>query len=101
MATFHHLVISNTLRLKIYITSTTNSVMCSLNRLLGITSQFIKQLKNLSPSTNKTPEWQFKGRNQWYTFKNTVTFFLSFTNAQCFFGHVKNGFECIFIMYIN
>ncbi|XP_058630217.1 protein mono-ADP-ribosyltransferase PARP12 isoform X2 [Onychostoma macrolepis] len=36
----------------------------------GITSQLIKNFKNLSPSTNKTPEWQFKGRNQWHTFKN-------------------------------
>ncbi len=27
--------------------------------------------------------------------------FLYFTNAQCFFGHVEKGFECIFIMYIN
>ncbi|XP_016343361.1 poly [ADP-ribose] polymerase 12 isoform X1 [Sinocyclocheilus anshuiensis] len=36
--------------------------------LRGITSQ----LKNMfSPSTNKTPEWQFKGKNQWYTFNNT------------------------------
>uniref|UniRef100_A0A8C2HUX6 Si:ch211-244b2.4 n=1 Tax=Cyprinus carpio TaxID=7962 RepID=A0A8C2HUX6_CYPCA len=36
--------------------------------LLGITSQ----LRNiLSPSTNATPKWQFKGSNQWYTFKNT------------------------------
>ncbi len=58
----------------IYITSTTNSLMCSLNRSHGITSQFIKSFKNLIPSTNKTPEWQFKGRNQWHTFKNTVTF---------------------------
>lgn len=39
--------------------------------LHGITSQFIKSFKNLIPSTNKTPEWQFKGRNQWHTFKNT------------------------------
>uniref|UniRef100_A0A8C2DZV0 Si:ch211-244b2.4 n=1 Tax=Cyprinus carpio TaxID=7962 RepID=A0A8C2DZV0_CYPCA len=36
--------------------------------LSGITSQ----LKNMfSLSTNKTPEWQFKGRSQWYTFQNT------------------------------
>ncbi|XP_016108857.1 zinc finger CCCH-type antiviral protein 1 [Sinocyclocheilus grahami] len=24
-----------------------------------------------SPSTNKTPEWQFKGKDQWYTYNNT------------------------------
>ncbi|CAM4567007.1 unnamed protein product [Leuciscus chuanchicus] len=36
--------------------------------LQGITSQ-IKNL--LNPPTNKTPVWQFKGRNQWYTFNNT------------------------------
>uniref|UniRef100_A0A673N8E2 Si:ch211-244b2.4 n=1 Tax=Sinocyclocheilus rhinocerous TaxID=307959 RepID=A0A673N8E2_9TELE len=36
--------------------------------LLGITSQ-LKTI--LSPSTSTTPKWQFKGSNQWYTFKNT------------------------------
>ncbi|XP_026065738.1 poly [ADP-ribose] polymerase 12 [Carassius auratus] len=36
--------------------------------LRGITSQ----LKNMfSPSSNKAPEWQFKGKSQWYTFHKT------------------------------
>ncbi|XP_067283326.1 protein mono-ADP-ribosyltransferase PARP12 [Pseudorasbora parva] len=36
--------------------------------LHGLTSH-LKTL--LSPSTNKTPVWQFKGKNQWYTFNKT------------------------------
>ncbi|XP_056311468.1 protein mono-ADP-ribosyltransferase PARP12 [Danio aesculapii] len=30
------------------------------------------RMKNMmTPSTNKTPEWQFHGRDHWHTFKNT------------------------------
>uniref|UniRef100_A0A672Q6G7 Zinc finger CCCH-type antiviral protein 1-like n=1 Tax=Sinocyclocheilus grahami TaxID=75366 RepID=A0A672Q6G7_SINGR len=38
------------------------------------TSNFWHHLFNqnmFSPSTNKTPEWQFKGKDQWYTYNNT------------------------------
>lgn len=49
--------------------SVTDIVMLSLNRLHAITS-LMKNMMN--PSTNKTPEWQFYGRDHWHTFKNTV-----------------------------
>lgn len=76
----------------------TYSVMCSQNRLQGITSH-IKNL--LSPPTNKTPVWQFKGRSQWYTFNNTVKLFLwLFTNAQCFFSMLTRTLN-LFNVYID